>query len=95
MRNNKSPKSSDVKTPAKKTAPKRKPATAQTKKQAEPNLVLSSPAYLYCKEAVRKKTTPKYVKKQMRAWMPIAEGKKGGCHGTKEDTKDTNTQATG
>jgi hypothetical protein len=39
------------------------------------NLVLSSPAYRYCKEAVRKKTTPKYVKKQMRAWMPIAEGK--------------------
>lgn len=39
------------------------------------SIVLSSPAYLYCKEAVRKKTTPKYVKKQMRAWMPIAEGK--------------------
>ncbi|WP_298537792.1 terminase large subunit [uncultured Methanobrevibacter sp.] len=39
------------------------------------NLVLSSPAYLYCKEAVRKKTTPKYVKKQMRAWMTIAQGK--------------------
>ena len=39
------------------------------------NLVLSSPAYLYCKEHVRKKTTPKYVKKQMRAWMHIAEGK--------------------
>lgn len=39
------------------------------------NLVLSSPAYLYCKEHVRKKTTPKYVKAQMRAWMKIAEGK--------------------
>ena len=39
------------------------------------NLVLSSPAYLYCKEEVRQKTTPKYVKKQMRAWMTIAEGK--------------------
>lgn len=76
MRNNQSPKSSEKKAPAKrKPAPKKKPATAQTKKQAEPNLVLSSPAYLYCKEAVRKKTTPKYVKKQMRAWMPIAEGK--------------------
>ena len=75
MRNNKSTKSSEPKTPAKKTAPKKKPATAQSKKKVEPNLVLSSPAYLYCKEAVRKKTTPKYVKKQMRAWMPIAEGK--------------------
>ena len=45
------------------------------KKNAETNLVLSSPAYLYCKEHVRKKTTPKYVKKQMRQWMTIAEGK--------------------
>lgn len=39
------------------------------------DLIISSKAYLYCKEAVRKKTTPKYVKKQMRAWMSIAEGK--------------------
>lgn len=39
------------------------------------DLILSSKAYLYCKEAVRQKTTPKYVKKQMRAWMSIAEGK--------------------
>lgn len=76
MRNNQSTKSSELKTSAKKKpAPKKRPATAQPKKKAEPNLVLSSPAYLYCKEAVRKKTTPKYVKKQMRAWMPIAEGK--------------------
>lgn len=75
MRNNQSTKSSQLKTPAKKSpAPKKKPATAP-KKKAEPNLVLSSPAYLYCKEAVRKKTTPKYVKKQMREWMIIAEGK--------------------
>lgn len=39
------------------------------------DLIISSKAYLYCKEAVRQKTTPKYVKKQMRAWMSIAEGK--------------------
>lgn len=41
----------------------------------EQSLVLSSPAYLYCKEAIRKKTTPKYVKLQMKQWMSIAEGK--------------------
>ena len=39
------------------------------------DVVLSSPAYQYCKEAINKKTTPVYVKKQMRAWMLIAEGK--------------------
>lgn len=39
------------------------------------NLVLSSKAYLYCKEAVKAKTTPKYVKAQMKEWMKIAEGK--------------------
>ena len=77
MRNNKSTKSSETKT----SAPKKKTSKAQTKKspartrfQAS-ELVLKSPAYQYCKEAVRLKTTPKYVKKQMRAWMPIAEGK--------------------
>lgn len=34
-----------------------------------------SKAYEYCKKSVRKKTTPKYVKKQMRDWMKVAEGK--------------------
>lgn len=77
MRNNQSTKSS----PSKKSpAPKKQPATDQTKKSSRQKfqaseLVLNSPAYKYCKEAVRLKTTPKYVKKQMRAWMPIAEGK--------------------
>lgn len=32
-------------------------------------------AYEYCKSAIRKKTTPIYVKKQMRAWLRIADGK--------------------
>lgn len=32
-------------------------------------------AYEFCKDSVGKKTTPKYVKKQMRLWMRIAEGK--------------------
>lgn len=32
-------------------------------------------AYEYCKNNVRKKTTPKYVKLQMREFMRIAEGK--------------------
>ncbi len=32
-------------------------------------------AYEYCKANVNKKTTPKYVKKQMRAFMRIEEGK--------------------
>ena len=34
-----------------------------------------SKAYLYCKSCIRKKTTPKYVKLQMRDFMRIAEGK--------------------
>ena len=34
-----------------------------------------SKAYLYCKDAIKKKTTPKYVKLQMREFMRIAEGK--------------------
>lgn len=34
-----------------------------------------SKAYLYCKDNIRKKTTPKYVKLQMREFMRIAEGK--------------------
>ena len=32
-------------------------------------------AYLYCKESVKKKTCPKYVKLQMRDFMRICEGK--------------------
>lgn len=35
----------------------------------------SNKAYDYCKESVRKKSTPKYVKKQMREFMRICEGK--------------------
>ena len=37
--------------------------------------VTSSKAYEYCKKSIRKKTTPRYVRKQMRDWMRIAEGK--------------------
>lgn len=32
-------------------------------------------AYEYCQKSIRAKTTPKYVKKQMRVFMRIAEGK--------------------
>lgn len=32
-------------------------------------------AYLFCKKSINAKTTPKYVKKQVREWMKIAEGK--------------------
>ena len=35
----------------------------------------TSKAYQYCKSCIRKKTTPKYVKAQMRVFMRIAEGK--------------------
>ena len=35
----------------------------------------ASKAYLYCKENVRKKTTPKYVRLQMREFIRLAEGK--------------------
>ena len=35
----------------------------------------STKAYQYCKANVNKKTTPKYVKKQMREFMKISEGK--------------------
>lgn len=35
----------------------------------------ASKAYLYCKSCIRKKTTPKYVKAQMREFMRISEGK--------------------
>lgn len=37
--------------------------------------VTNSKAYEYCKSSVKKKTTPKYVRLQMKAWMRIAEGK--------------------
>ena len=32
-------------------------------------------AYEYCKKHIRKKTTPKYVKLQMKEWLKIADGK--------------------
>lgn len=32
-------------------------------------------AYEYCRESVKKKTTPRYVKAQMKLWMKICEGK--------------------
>lgn len=35
----------------------------------------NSQAYNYCKNSIRKKTTPKYVKKQMREWLKVYEGK--------------------
>lgn len=35
----------------------------------------NNPAYDYCKNSIRKKTTPKYVKKQMREWLKVYEGK--------------------
>ena len=37
--------------------------------------MVNSKAYQYCKASIRKKTTPKYVKKQMREWMKICEDK--------------------
>ena len=37
--------------------------------------MLNSKAYKYCKTSIKKKTTPKYVKKQMREWMQICEDK--------------------
>lgn len=36
---------------------------------------MTSRAYEFCRKSVRKKTTPKYVKIQMKAWMKIYEGK--------------------
>lgn len=35
----------------------------------------NSKAYEFCKQSIRRKTTPKYVKAQMRDWMRICEGK--------------------
>ena len=37
--------------------------------------MISNKAYLYCKENVKKKTCPKYVKLQMKDFMRICEGK--------------------
>ena len=37
--------------------------------------MISNKAYQYCKESVKQKTTPKYVKLQMRDFMRICEGK--------------------
>jgi len=37
--------------------------------------MVNSKAYEYCKKSVRRKTTPKYVKLQMRDFMRICEGK--------------------
>lgn len=37
--------------------------------------MINSKAYEYCKKSIRKKTTPKYVKLQMRDFMRICEGK--------------------
>ena len=37
--------------------------------------MIENKACEYCKSAIRKKTTPIYVKKQMRAWLRIADGK--------------------
>lgn len=37
--------------------------------------MLNNKAFEYCKESIRKKTTPKYVKLQMRDFMNICQGK--------------------
>lgn len=37
--------------------------------------MINNKAYEYCKKSIRKKTTPKYVKLQMRDFMRICEGK--------------------
>ena len=37
--------------------------------------MVNNKAYDYCKKSVRKKTTPKYVKLQMRVFMKDYEGK--------------------
>lgn len=36
---------------------------------------MENKAYEYCKKNIRKKTTPKYVKLQMKEWLKIADGK--------------------
>ena len=42
---------------------------------ADLNLPLHCKAYIYCKNNYRLKTTPKYVKLQMREFMRLCEGK--------------------
>ena len=37
--------------------------------------MVQNKAYQFCKESVKKKICPKYVKLQMKAWMKICEGK--------------------
>ena len=37
--------------------------------------MINNKAYLYCKTSIKKKTTPKYVKLQMREFMRVCEGK--------------------
>ena len=38
-------------------------------------MVMKNKAYEFCRLSVKKKTTPRYVKLQMKAWMKICEGK--------------------
>lgn len=50
--------------------------TANYKSFSAPeNKVVNCKAYEYCKSAIKKKTTPKYVKLQMREFMHVCEGK--------------------
>lgn len=37
--------------------------------------ITTNKAYDYCKKSIRKKTCPRYVKKQMREWLKVYEGK--------------------
>ena len=37
--------------------------------------MIETKAYEYCKKSIKTKTTPKYVKKQMREFMRISEDK--------------------
>jgi phage terminase large subunit-like protein len=38
-------------------------------------MMIRNPAYEFCKKSVRRKTTPRYVKLQMRDFMSVCEGK--------------------
>ena len=49
-------------------------ATTKTTTKKPPKAVQSK-AYEFCKTSVRRKTTPKYVKAQMRDFMKVCEGK--------------------
>ena len=54
-------------------------------------MVTQSKAYLFCKKSISEKTTPKYVKIQMRIWMRLAEGKdKKYCVSEKKVTQIEN-----